>query len=98
MSRLLTPSEIGLEGPLEVFAATLQIENGLAVVQIGLVRGRIRRPFRVRAAIVALARAEGATRLRIELRAANPTLLDVVVRRYGFVSYGGTEVWEVELE
>jgi hypothetical protein len=95
---VLAASEIGVEGLLEVFAATLHIESRLAVVQIGLVRGRIKRPFRVRAAIVALARAEGATRLRIELRAANPTLLDVVVRRYGFVSYGGIEVWEVELE
>ncbi len=91
-------TELGIDGALTDFEATITLESDTAVLRIGLVRGIIKEPFRVRAAMLALARAAGARRLRVEVRVANPTVLNLLLRRYGFVSRGGQEVLEVELE
>ncbi len=97
-TRALLATELGIDGALTDFEATITLEGDTAVLLIGLVRGIIKEPFRVRAAMLALARVAGARRLRVELRVANPTLLKLLLRRYGFVSRGGQEVLEVELE
>jgi hypothetical protein len=91
-------TELGIAGALTDFEATMTLDGDTAVLRIGLVRGIIREPFRVRAAMLALARAAGARRLRVEARTANQTVLKLLLRRYGFVSRGGQEVLEVELE
>ena len=98
LTRAVLATELGIDAALTDFEATTTLEGDTVVLRIGLVRGIIKGPFRVRAAMLALARAGGGRRLRVEVRVANPTLLDLLVRRYGFVSRGGQEVLEVELQ
>ena len=96
MTRAILAEELGIVGKLEEFSATIEFVNDVAIVRIGAIRGRIENPLSIRAGLERVARAEGARRLRVEARLANPRLLTILLTRYGFVSGEGLETLEVE--
>jgi hypothetical protein len=95
--RPLSAAELELGG-VGKLVATLSVMNGTALIRIDYIEGTFRRPFGLKRRLLAVARAEGAKRIRVEARLANTVLLAVLLRRYGFTTDGDIEVWEEAIE
>lgn len=95
--RDLGPADLGLDASVEL-TATLEVADGAAIVRIAWIRGRIQRPFALRARLCVLAREAGAARLRVEARIANERLLALLLSRYGLDTQAGVDVMEVSVQ
>jgi hypothetical protein len=96
-TRSLSAAELELGG-VGKLSATLSVTNGTALIRIDYIEGKLPRPFRLKGRLLAIARAAGARRIRVEARLANAVLLAVLLKRYGFRSEGDIEVWEEAIE
>jgi RHS repeat-associated protein len=96
--RPLTVADLGAKGVIEELAGTFSVSGGTATVRVDMIRGRITNPFQILENLMALARSHGATTLRIEGTLANETLMEILQRRYGLQTAGGTDFIEITLK
>jgi RHS repeat-associated protein len=98
VSRQLGANELGIANQAEEFRATITIQGSRATVYVDMIRGNIQKPFEVLGRLSEIAKAEGAHVLRVEASLANERLYQVLERRYGLISEGGKDFFEVVLD
>jgi RHS repeat-associated protein len=91
LSRSLTPADLGLKGSISELKGTFSVADGAATVKVDMIRGSIQNPLRIVANLIKLAAESGASTLRIEGNIANPKLLEVLTKRWGMQTQGGTD-------
>ncbi|MWP63252.1 RHS repeat-associated core domain-containing protein, partial [Gilliamella sp. Pas-s25] len=97
-SRPLTPSDLGVKGTLSELDGTFSVNDGIATVRVDMIRGEINNPLRIVNNLIDLAKANGATTLKIEGTIANPKLYDVLQKRYGLTSHGAHDIIIIKLK
>ncbi|OCG46643.1 hypothetical protein A9G35_04690 [Gilliamella sp. Choc5-1] len=97
-SRPLTPSDLGVKGRLSELDGTFSVNDGIATVRVDMIRGEINNPLRIVNNLIDLAKANGATTLKIEGTIANPKLYDVLQKRYGLTSHGAHDIIIIKLK
>jgi len=96
-ARSLTAADLGIEGSITKLDATLLVAENIATVRVGMIEGVIKNPLQIVETLKNLAKSNGAQTLRIEGTLANPRLMDVLIRRYGLTTTGGTDAIEIPL-
>jgi signal transduction histidine kinase len=66
-----------VKGRLSELDGTFSVNDGIATVRVDMIRGEINNPLRIVNNLIDLAKANGATTLKIEGTIANPKLYDV---------------------
>lgn len=92
ISRALTAADLGISGSVRQLSGTFTVTGSQATARINMIQGTINNPFQIISNLSNLARAQGASVLRIEGSLANPRFNEVLVRRYGMTSAGATDV------
>jgi RHS repeat-associated protein len=98
LSRSLLPSDLGVRGSLQELRGTFSVTGGNATVRVDMISGKITNPFGVIRNLAGAARAQGATTLRVEGTIANEALYNVLQKRFGLVTEGATDFFEIPLE
>ena len=96
-SRNLTPDDMGIVGTIDELRGTFSVIDNEAKVRIDMIRGEIRNPFDIIKNLTSLAKAHGATILRIEGTIANERLYRVM-ERFGMVSNGPNDVITISIK
>ena len=86
--RSLTAADLGIRGDVQLLKGSFSIAGDQATVRIDIIQGVIENPFEVVKNLVSMARAEGASTLRIEGTVPNERLFELLVRRYGLRTEG----------
>jgi RHS repeat-associated protein len=89
----LTPALLGLGEEVSITGSLTVSSSGEATVVIDYVEGNITSPFRFLQALITLAQDNGGKALVILTTFANERLQNIAIERYGFVEYGGRDVW-----
>ena len=97
-SRELTPSDLGIRGTFIELRGTFSLLDDLAIIEITMIRAEIHNPFEVIRNLKALARAQGASNLRIQGTLANSHLESCLTRRYGLHTEGSVDFIQISLQ
>ncbi|WP_295841594.1 RHS repeat-associated core domain-containing protein [uncultured Xanthomonas sp.] len=97
-SRELRIADLGIKGTVTELRGVFTVKDGVAIMRIDKLEGKVLNQYRIVDNMVETARATGATSLRIEASYANPRLLDFLARRYNVVSEGATETITISLK
>jgi hypothetical protein len=95
--RQLTPNDLGIRGDVDL-DATLSIDGDLAIVQVNMIQGTVENPFEAIQNLVELARAQGSTTLRVDATIVNERLYRILERRYGLVTEGAYDYFEIDID
>jgi RHS repeat-associated protein len=87
----LSASSLGL-GQNVIVRGSIQVIGSEATAFVELIEGTLGNPFSVLPNLMKLAISLGAAEIYVVTQFANPRLLEVATKRYGFVSYGGYEI------
>jgi len=105
INRALTASDLGIDASkITKLEGSFKIVDGKAVVSIDMIEGKLGfvNPTKVIDNLVNVAKGQGATSIRIQGTIANEQLLNVLTKRYNFVTSGGsggyTEYLEIMLK
>jgi hypothetical protein len=96
--RALTQADLGISGTLKELKGTFSVTDGVATARVDMIRGDISNPFKVVENLSATARAQGATKLRIEGTLANERLYNILQKRYGLVTEGSNDIITIPLK
>lgn len=94
--RALKATDLAVDG-LRAFEGTLEVAGSKATVSVSMVEGETSATSVV-SALKGLARAEGASVLRVEGRIANEKLYSTLARRYGLRTEGGIDFFEIPIK
>ncbi len=98
-TRALTVQDLGVIGRIDAVTGTYTLtQEGVAVFNIKYIEGQIDNPFEIVKNLSDIARAEGATTLRIEGALANDRLHHILVQRYGLIQEGNKDIITIPLK
>jgi RHS repeat-associated protein len=95
--RPLEAADLGIKGTLIELKGTFSVTGQKAVARVDMIEAEVGNPLSIIENLANTARAHGATTLRIEGTVANPKLMRVLERKYGFKTEGANEYIELML-
>ena len=99
ISRSLRASDLGLESSnLQRLEGSFSAVGESATARIDMIQGEVENPFSVIGALTETAKAQGATRLRIEGTIVNEKLYNVLQKRYDLQTEGATDFIQINIE
>jgi hypothetical protein len=98
LSRQLTARELGLQGQVQEFRASITVAGSRATVYVDMIRGDIQKPFEALGRLKQIAQSYGADVLRVEASIANERLYKVLKQRYDLITEGGRDFFEISLK
>jgi hypothetical protein len=97
-SRPLGVGDLGVAGNIAQLRGTFTLRGSAATVSIDMIEGSIQNPFQIIRNIAETARNAGAKSLRIQGTLANESLYEVLKKRYGLVTEGGIDYFDIPLQ
>jgi hypothetical protein len=97
-SRNLTAADLGVKGTVSELKGTISVKDGVATVTVDMIRADIKNPLGVMKNLADLAKANGATTLRVEGSLANEKLAGALAGRYGVTTSGAVDTITISVK